>query len=224
LSILIFLLPSDSSDKITLGVTILLAFYVNSVAVADFIPEASSEMPVIGLYYTFNIIFVALSLTASILILNINDNSQKKIQVPNWLKCVLFLKSKNNKFYKLKVNNNVMKKNSNTCKNQNDLETTSSSIACKKSACSCLNKLDKHLIAIYRLLKTNLKKVEIEKITNENNQECVNDWLQIARRLECLFFFVSFVTIIITPVYLFGQYFTRDFTKKTLTQNCGCQF
>jgi len=210
-----------------LGVTILLAFYVNSVAVADFIPEASSEMPVIGLYYTFNIIFVALSLTASILILNINDNSQKKIQVPSWLKCVLFLKSKNNnKLYKLKVNsNNVMKKNSNICnKNQTtDLETTSS-ITCKKSACSCLNKLDKHLIAIYRLLKTSLKKVEIENITNENNQECANDWLQIARRLECLFFIVSFITIIITPVYLFGQYFTRDFTKKTLTQNCGCQF
>ena len=53
------------------AITILLAFYVNGLVVADYTPEASSEIPIIGVYYTFNTIFVALLLAGSIFILNI---------------------------------------------------------------------------------------------------------------------------------------------------------
>ena len=47
-SLLMFWLPPDSEEKITLGVTILLAFFVNSLIVSNYTPEASSELPVIG--------------------------------------------------------------------------------------------------------------------------------------------------------------------------------
>jgi nicotinic acetylcholine receptor, invertebrate len=50
-SLLIFWLPPDSEEKITLGVTILLAFFVNSLIVSNYTPEASFELPVIGIEY-----------------------------------------------------------------------------------------------------------------------------------------------------------------------------
>ena len=56
LSVLLFWLPPDTNEKITLGVTILLAFFVNSLVVSNYTPESASELPVIGVYYTFNII------------------------------------------------------------------------------------------------------------------------------------------------------------------------
>jgi hypothetical protein len=35
-------------EKISLGVTVLLAFFVNLVVVANYTPEAAAELPVIG--------------------------------------------------------------------------------------------------------------------------------------------------------------------------------
>ncbi len=52
-SILLFWLPPDSEEKITLGVTVLLAFFVNSLIVSNYTPEATFELPVIGKYYAF---------------------------------------------------------------------------------------------------------------------------------------------------------------------------
>ena len=54
------------------GVTILLAFFVNSLVVSNYTPEAASELPVIGVYYTFNIFLVAIALSGSVLVLNLH--------------------------------------------------------------------------------------------------------------------------------------------------------
>jgi nicotinic acetylcholine receptor len=67
----IFLVPSESGEKITLGVTILLAFFVNSLVVSNYTPEAAAELPVIGVYYAFNIIMNAISLFGSVIILRL---------------------------------------------------------------------------------------------------------------------------------------------------------
>ncbi len=48
LSILLFWLPPESNEKITLGVTILLAFFVNSLVINNYIPEATDTLPIIG--------------------------------------------------------------------------------------------------------------------------------------------------------------------------------
>ncbi len=45
----IFLVPSESGEKITLGVTILLAFFVNSIVVSNYTPESASELSAIGI-------------------------------------------------------------------------------------------------------------------------------------------------------------------------------
>lgn len=57
---LLFLLPPDSGEKITLGVTILLAFFVNSLVVSNYTPEATSDLPVIGNNRFFNNLDISL--------------------------------------------------------------------------------------------------------------------------------------------------------------------
>jgi len=81
LSVLLFWLPSDTNEKISLGVTILLAFFVNCLLVSNYTPEASSELPIIGVYYTFNILMVALTLTASVFLLNLHFRGHKQNKV-----------------------------------------------------------------------------------------------------------------------------------------------
>jgi len=115
--------------------------------------------------------------------------------------------------YGLKENNNN--------NNQVSTETT----IYKKLNCSCLNKLERHLIAIYKLLNSNFKKLENEKIQTEQDIQMQNDWLQVTKRVESIFFVVSFLIIVVTPVCLFGKYFLRYFSNNLeLTENCGCHF
>lgn len=177
-------------------------------------------------------------LAGSIFILNINSYSKKKKKVPNWLRKVLFIKPKKNSSYEIKMNvankeiysfttlkrsvSYGLKENNNNNNNQVSTETT----IYKKLNCSCLNKLERHLIAIYKLLNSNFKKLENEKIQTEQDNEMQNDWLQVTKRVESIFFVVSFLIIVVTPVYLFGKYFLRYYFSNNaeLTGICGCHF
>ncbi|KAK3851245.1 hypothetical protein Pcinc_042091 [Petrolisthes cinctipes] len=48
LTLLVFCLPPDSGEKIALGVTVLLAFSVFMLAIAEKMPETSESIPLIG--------------------------------------------------------------------------------------------------------------------------------------------------------------------------------
>jgi nicotinic acetylcholine receptor alpha-9 len=62
-----------TGEKITLGTTILLAFFVNSLVVSQYTPDAArAGIPVIGIYYIFNMGLVSLSTAASIYVLNLH--------------------------------------------------------------------------------------------------------------------------------------------------------
>ncbi len=81
---MLFLLPPLSGEKITLGTTILLAFFVNSLVVSSYTPDAArAGIPVIGIYYIFNIGLVSFSTAASIYVLNLHFKGTKFFF--NWL-------------------------------------------------------------------------------------------------------------------------------------------
>jgi nicotinic acetylcholine receptor len=48
LTLLVFVIPPDSGDKVTLGITVLLAFSVFMLAVAENLPETSEYVPLIS--------------------------------------------------------------------------------------------------------------------------------------------------------------------------------
>ena len=50
LTVLVFCMPPDSGEKIALGVTVILAFSVFMLAIAERMPETSESIPLIGNY------------------------------------------------------------------------------------------------------------------------------------------------------------------------------
>lgn len=48
LTLLVFCLPPESGEKIALGITVLLAFSVFMLAIAEKMPETSESVPLIG--------------------------------------------------------------------------------------------------------------------------------------------------------------------------------
>ena len=54
-----------------------LAFFVNSLVVSNYTPEAASDLPVIGVYYIFNIGLVSVSVGTSVCVLNFHFRGHK---------------------------------------------------------------------------------------------------------------------------------------------------
>lgn len=99
---LLFILPPDSGEKIGLGVTILLAFFVNSLVISNYTPEGASDLPVIGIYFLFNIFQVSLSLFATIFVLKCHFRGHSIIPVPRILQLLFCLDLPTSSRFRLK--------------------------------------------------------------------------------------------------------------------------
>ena len=90
LTILVFYLPPDSGEKISLSISLLIALSVFSLLVADIMPPTSESLPLIGQYFLFNMTMVTLSLVMSVLVLNIHHRAGKTHRLRPWMRCVFF--------------------------------------------------------------------------------------------------------------------------------------
>lgn len=91
----------------------------------------------------------------------------------------------------------------------------------KSSNCDCKH-LDEPMYKIVRLIKSSLKKSETEMVKLRKVEELKVEWKEAASRLENIFLVVSLVTIIVTPIVLFGKYFRKDYINFQ-TSTCGCE-
>ncbi|XP_072024627.1 neuronal acetylcholine receptor subunit alpha-7-like isoform X3 [Amphiura filiformis] len=87
LSLLVFLLPPDCGEKLTLSITNLLALVVFQQLIAETMPPNGDELPLLGSYFSAMIIMVCVSVVGTVLVISISHNST---QMHPWIK-TLFL-------------------------------------------------------------------------------------------------------------------------------------
>uniref|UniRef100_F1KVU9 Neuronal acetylcholine receptor subunit alpha-10 n=1 Tax=Ascaris suum TaxID=6253 RepID=F1KVU9_ASCSU len=85
LTLLVFLLPPDSGEKIALGITVLLAFSVFVLAIAEKMPETSDSMPLIGIYLTVVMAMTSVSVVMTVMVLNFHHRGPFNQAVPKWV-------------------------------------------------------------------------------------------------------------------------------------------
>ncbi|XP_078388493.1 neuronal acetylcholine receptor subunit alpha-3-like [Cetorhinus maximus] len=91
LTILVFYLPSDCGEKVTLSVSVLLSLTVFLLVITESIPSTSLVIPLIGEYLLFTMIFVILSIVITVFVLNIHYRTTMTHTMPVWVKTI-FLK------------------------------------------------------------------------------------------------------------------------------------
>lgn len=72
LTVLVFYLPSDSGEKVTLCVSILLSLTVFFLLLAEIIPPTSLAVPLLGKYLLFTMILVTSSIWVTVCVLNVH--------------------------------------------------------------------------------------------------------------------------------------------------------
>ncbi|XP_043370800.1 neuronal acetylcholine receptor subunit alpha-6 isoform X2 [Dermochelys coriacea] len=91
LTLLVFYLPSDCGEKVTLCISVLLSLTVFLLVITEIIPSTSLVIPLVGEYLLFTMIFVTLSIVITVFVLNIHYRTPTTHNMPNWVKGV-FLK------------------------------------------------------------------------------------------------------------------------------------
>uniref|UniRef100_A0AC35EXM4 Neurotransmitter-gated ion-channel transmembrane domain-containing protein n=1 Tax=Panagrolaimus sp. PS1159 TaxID=55785 RepID=A0AC35EXM4_9BILA len=83
-------MPSDSGEKVTLGITSLLSTTVFLMLVADSMPPTSDALPLIGLYYGVTIFIVSLATALTVFTLNIHHTGFHGDPVPEVVQMIAF--------------------------------------------------------------------------------------------------------------------------------------
>ncbi|MFH4976710.1 hypothetical protein AB6A40_003419 [Gnathostoma spinigerum] len=224
LTLLVFLLPPDSGEKIALGITVLLAFSVFVLAIAEKMPETSDSMPLIAIYLTIVMGMTSVSVVMTVMVLNFHHRGPFNSPVPRKMKHLVLERLR--PFLRMKPPHiTVAERNEN--RNLNELiRSASMKIAMEQldeESKECdqqyvvikdspsVDPCEKSLIRLRKLRSTRLqarllKALEMvlkKQQEEEEAQALADEWKQVAQVFDRLLFWIFLVcTLILTMVLL----------------------
>uniref|UniRef100_G1NBR6 Uncharacterized protein n=2 Tax=Meleagris gallopavo TaxID=9103 RepID=G1NBR6_MELGA len=82
----VFYLPTDSGEKMTLSISVLLSLTVFLLVIVELIPSTSSAVPLIGKYMLFTMVFVIASIIITVIVINTHHRSPSTHTMPHWVR------------------------------------------------------------------------------------------------------------------------------------------
>uniref|UniRef100_H2LHN7 Cholinergic receptor nicotinic alpha 9 subunit n=1 Tax=Oryzias latipes TaxID=8090 RepID=H2LHN7_ORYLA len=177
-----FYLPADSGEKVSLGVTVLLALTVFQLMVAESMPPSES-VPLIGKYYIATMTMVTASTALTIFIMNIHFCGAEAKPVPHWAK-VLIIDYMSKIFFVYEVGENCAS------------ASLQSSHGLKDDASNQHSHI--HLMQ------------NVEFIANcfrEQRATCVKgaEWKKIAKVMDRFFMWIFFIMVFLMSILIIGK-------------------
>ncbi len=235
LTLAVFWLPANGTDRTGLSMGLFGSFLLLLLILVETAPPTSSSMPKLGLYYCFNMILVIISILLSSLVVNVHQAGEDERRVPNWLRvitieflgkliCVTWNGNNRSKgktcskqnllLMEKKVPNDDQYRPSNNWNNLSEQRNTfyhtcsagtnetNSDYAFKANTLQMCDSLRRLLYEG----KGIMEQIRNEKAQKEEAKQNADEWKMVAKCLDRLFFFVYFVSIVLSLIYLFPSF------------------
>lgn len=88
LSMMVFYLPADASEKITLAISILLALVVFLLLVSKILPPTSSTIPLMAKYLLLTFVMNIITILVTVVIINVYFRGPSTHRMPDWARKV----------------------------------------------------------------------------------------------------------------------------------------
>uniref|UniRef100_A0A8C9Y193 Cholinergic receptor nicotinic alpha 3 subunit n=1 Tax=Sander lucioperca TaxID=283035 RepID=A0A8C9Y193_SANLU len=201
LTVLVFYLPSDCGEKITLCISVLLSLTVFLLVITETIPSTSLVIPLIGEYLLFTMIFVTLSIVITVFVLNVHYRTPKTHTMPCWVRTVFL---------------GLLPRVMFMTRPERDPETVAKqhkpqALASSKLQCSSSESLDGGIMSLLPLSPEVREAIESVKYIAENMRlqneakEVQDDWKYVAMVIDRIFLWVFILVCIMGTAGLFLQ-------------------
>uniref|UniRef100_A0A8C1LQG0 Cholinergic receptor, nicotinic, beta 5b n=1 Tax=Cyprinus carpio TaxID=7962 RepID=A0A8C1LQG0_CYPCA len=223
LAILVFYLPSDCGEKMTLCISVLLALTVFLLLISKIVPPTSLAVPLIGKYLMFTMVLVTFSIVTSVCVLNVHHRSPSTHTMPKWVKYYFVFRLPAFLFMRRPGESNKFRRKHQQC--------TSSDLPAKSEADETdstffVNEDAKHIgwrpgelqentefrkrMAVKCSVDTEeaVKGVRYiaDKLKNEDDDEgIIEDWKYVAMVIDRLFLWIFVLVCVVGTVGLFMQ-------------------
>uniref|UniRef100_A0A3Q3F0P1 Cholinergic receptor, nicotinic, alpha 3 n=1 Tax=Labrus bergylta TaxID=56723 RepID=A0A3Q3F0P1_9LABR len=214
LTVLVFYLPSDCGEKVTLCISVLLSLTVFLLVITETIPSTSLVIPLIGEYLLFTMIFVTLSIVITVFVLNVHYRTPKTHTMPCWVRTVflgllpkvMFMIRPEREPENVTVASSAQMIHSRPCAIH-----SSNSGGGTGGQCSSSESLDVGLMSLLPLSPEVREAIESVKYIAENMRlqneakEVQDDWKYVAMVIDRIFLWVFVLVCILGTAGLFLQ-------------------
>ncbi|XP_043536352.1 neuronal acetylcholine receptor subunit beta-4-like isoform X2 [Chiloscyllium plagiosum] len=233
LAILVFYLPSDCGEKMTLCISVLLALTVFLLLISKIVPPTSLDVPLIGKYLMFTMVLVTFSIVTSVCVLNIHHRSPSTHTMPQWVKNIflnrlpslLFIKRPQNNWTKQKSH---QRRKSNLCNAHASPEESNKNFAFfinptstkvydfnfMEASDGCHQDLrlrtSTKLPPELQDALDGVKFIADHMKNDDENQNVTEDWKYVAMVVDRLFLWIFIVLCVVGTVGLFLQPFCQS--------------
>uniref|UniRef100_A0A914DII9 Uncharacterized protein n=1 Tax=Acrobeloides nanus TaxID=290746 RepID=A0A914DII9_9BILA len=219
LTLLVFFLPPDSGEKIALGITVLLAFSVFMLAIAEKMPETSDSVPLIGMYLTAVMTLTSCSVILTVMILNFHHRGPFNKPVPKWARSLVLDKLRRLLRMKLEpviigdyslsgvTSNGVIRRISTRLDSndfilsnlnheaENQLHETTEFLGLDTSGgdAAVIRKKKKKMSELHQQLLRTLQSLMKKQDGEDKGQMKAHEWRQVAQVIDRLFFWIFLI-------------------------------
>uniref|UniRef100_A0A4W3I7T5 Cholinergic receptor, nicotinic, beta 4 (neuronal) n=1 Tax=Callorhinchus milii TaxID=7868 RepID=A0A4W3I7T5_CALMI len=187
LAVLVFYLPSDCGEKITLCISVLLALTVFLLLIAKIVPPTSFDVPLIGKYLMFAMVLVTFSIVTSVGVLNVHHRSPSTHDMPPWVKTVFLEKLPALLFIKRPQNSSLEQR----------LHQSQNSNLRLRNSMKYSPEVQQAIDGV-KFIADNMK-------NEDENESVTEDWKYVAMVVDRLFLWIFVVVCVVGTIGLFLQ-------------------
>ncbi|NWX16523.1 ACH10 protein, partial [Aegotheles bennettii] len=194
-----FYLPADSGEKVSLGVTVLLALTVFQLLVAESMPPSES-VPLIGKYYIATMTMITASTALTIFIMNVHHCGPGARPVPPWARWLIlhhmaWLCCVHEVGESCKSPRQAQGRGDTVGDNPREGEVDAEAGGCPRDRCLCHH---------HGLLR-NVNYITSCFRRHRANQRRTSEWKKVAKVMDRFFMWVFFLMVFLMSVLVLGQ-------------------